>query len=441
MTRLMVCVAACVLFVGSAMAGTAYYGGFPDDTGKLIWVVTGTIPTADLVITPQNGSWTVGSYSGTPIGALSDATGTAALQIADGANYTLYVGWDIPAPQAYIDPATSNPRNCYLYFGIDAQGVDTSKMRFGIEYKGTPLAWYFRGQNMSEADVPAGSPTRLDLKVWKDITGDNAFNPGSSAAFAQRSVDFGAWVNYNNAYGTPVFPLNWAGAGQNDAAAPDQITFKVRGLGSSNLDPYLTGANVPDMNLTQDYDGDGATNFVEAQNGSDPTLDDTDGDGLSDGVETNTGTWVSATDTGTDPTDTDSDNDGLDDNVETNTGTFVSAGDTGSDPNDPDTDGDGLFDGEEVAAGSDPNVAEDDSDGDGIPDDVENAAPADPDGDGIPNALDLNSDGDSMDDATELRWGTNPYDAANPDSLPVAAIPFALALLGAGTLAVRRFRR
>lgn len=44
----------------------------------------------------------------------------------------------------------------------------------------------------------------------------------------------------------------------------------------------------------------------------------------------------------------DSDNDRLPDCVETNTGVFVSATDTGTDPNNPDTDGDGIDDGDEV---------------------------------------------------------------------------------------------
>ena len=50
----------------------------------------------------------------------------------------------------------------------------------------------------------------------------------------------------------------------------------------------------------------------------------------------------------------DSDGDGLSDSVETNTGTFVSATDTGTDPNNADSDGDGVSDGLEVTEGTDP---------------------------------------------------------------------------------------
>jgi len=53
---------------------------------------------------------------------------------------------------------------------------------------------------------------------------------------------------------------------------------------------------------------------------------------LKDSVETNTGTWVSASNTGTDPSKADTDNDGFSDGVETNTGTYLSPTNTGTSP-------------------------------------------------------------------------------------------------------------
>ena len=50
----------------------------------------------------------------------------------------------------------------------------------------------------------------------------------------------------------------------------------------------------------------------------------------------------------------DSDFDGLDDAVETNTGVYVSPSDTGTDPANPDTDDDGVNDGLEVQRQTDP---------------------------------------------------------------------------------------
>ena len=107
---------------------------------------------------------------------------------------------------------------------------------------------------------------------------------------------------------------------------------------------------------TGDFDGDGLTDLDEyEETKTDPTKADTDGDGLSDGVETNTGSFVSATNTGTNPKNADTDGDGLADSVETNTGELVDEESTGTDPNNADSDGDGYSDGYEVAGGSDPN--------------------------------------------------------------------------------------
>ena len=109
---------------------------------------------------------------------------------------------------------------------------------------------------------------------------------------------------------------------------------------------------------TGDFDGDGLTDLDEyEETKTDPTKKDTDGDGLSDGVETNTGNYVSATNTGTDPRNADSDDDGLVDGDETNTGELVDEENTGTDPNNADSDGDGYSDGYEVAGGTDPNDA------------------------------------------------------------------------------------
>lgn len=83
---------------------------------------------------------------------------------------------------------------------------------------------------------------------------------------------------------------------------------------------------------------------------------DTDGDGLSNLVETNTGIYVSPTDTGTDPNDDDSDDDGLKDGEELATFT--------TDPNIADTDGDALTDGNEVVVHfTNPTLADTDADG------------------------------------------------------------------------------
>ena len=128
-----------------------------------------------------------------------------------------------------------------------------------------------------------------------------------------------------------------------------------------------------------DSDGDGLSDGREEfVLGTDPLKEDTDTDGLLDGVESNTGIWVSTTDTGTDPLNEDTDNDGLLDGIESNTGIWISATDTGTDPNSIDSDGDTLLDAVETNSGTfiglsdtgtNPNST--DSDADGFSDDFE----------------------------------------------------------------------
>lgn len=95
-----------------------------------------------------------------------------------------------------------------------------------------------------------------------------------------------------------------------------------------------------------DLDSDGLTNLEEHLRWTDLLDPDTDGDGLDDAQEVLV--------LGTDPRKPDSDDDGLLDPVETDTGTFVDATDTGTDPTNPDTDGGGRSDGDEVALGRSP---------------------------------------------------------------------------------------
>lgn len=103
-----------------------------------------------------------------------------------------------------------------------------------------------------------------------------------------------------------------------------------------------------------DLDGDGVTNLAEFTSGSNPGDTDSDDDGLPDGVETETGIWVSATDTGTKRTKPDSDGDGLLDPQESGSGTHNGIADTGTNPNLADTDGDTFNDYLEISRGSNP---------------------------------------------------------------------------------------
>jgi len=100
---------------------------------------------------------------------------------------------------------------------------------------------------------------------------------------------------------------------------------------------------------TSDFDSDGSTDAQEFTRGTLPTNPDTDGDGLNDGPETNTGIFVSASNTGTNPLNNDSDGDGLRDGPEVVTHL--------TNPNIADTDRDGENDGTEVFQGTNPLLA------------------------------------------------------------------------------------
>ena len=169
-----------------------------------------------------------------------------------------------------------------------------------------------------------------------------------------------------------------------------------------------------------DTDGDGENDFVEVGDPSNPT--DTDGDGIIDALEASTndqdGDGVNDEEdpANTDPCipnlsagNCDQDNDGLT-NDEENT--------IGTDPTNPDTDDDGFGDGEEVTNGSDPLDPCD-------PDDSLPLCNIDTDGDGLTDAqeevigTDVNNpdtDGDGLTDGAEFNNGTDPLDPCDPEN-------------------------
>ncbi|CAN5336880.1 hypothetical protein BH23VER1_BH23VER1_02630 [soil metagenome] len=159
---------------------------------------------------------------------------------------------------------------------------------------------------------------------------------------------------------------------------------------SGNNDPGFSAVIVLQVD-DQDSDGDGLLDGWELFFGLDPNSSDSDGNGIPDGQEdpdedglNNLGEQAA----GTDPLNPDSDEDGYPDGAETNTGFWVSITNTGTDPLNPDSDGDTLIDGIEnpdlpydpnnptTQPGTDPNLA--DTDGDFAPDNVELAAGTDP---------------------------------------------------------------
>ncbi|YCM42692.1 LamG-like jellyroll fold domain-containing protein [Verrucomicrobiaceae bacterium 227] len=215
--------------------------------------------------------------------------------------------------------------------------------------------------------------------------------------------------------------------------------------GSNNLAEYNNFTDPQDDDSDDDFSLDGA----EAINGTDPHNPDSDSDRLLDGHETNTGIYLSATNTGTDPNvsdlDLDSDSDGLfnvweiendlnpNDNgtIDANNG---GAGDpdndnssnldeqtNGTDPQDADSDDDFSNDGDEDAKGTDP--LDNDSDDDSLLDGYEtNTGIYNSPTDTGTDPLEIDSDQDSFNDADEIALGTDPNDGNSkpgPSTLPI----------------------
>ncbi|HVY68643.1 MAG TPA: LamG-like jellyroll fold domain-containing protein, partial [Verrucomicrobiae bacterium] len=243
----------------------------------------------------------------------------------------------------------------------------------------------------------AGCCTTDETRIQGDIsgfsgwTGDDSFwTNWHNFVFVKNAATKQIWIDgtlFLEGGGTTVLPGDFTqiviGAasdgggnliGQIDdfavfASALDATTIGklAQGPAPASLDADTDGDGMPDWwedahglnknsaaDASQDADNDGLTNLQEWVKGTDPKNADSDGDGLKDGVETGTGTFVSATNTGTDPNNWDSDGDTLSDGVETGTGKFVSASDTGSNPTKTDTDGDAYSDITEVTLGSNP---------------------------------------------------------------------------------------
>ncbi len=175
--------------------------------------------------------------------------------------------------------------------------------------------------------VETRSYTQADLVA-------NGLDPNASYVLDFFTTDDGGWgwtrLNEVNIDAGALLPL---------------VTEDTDGDGIDDARETTLVGNLTDLG-PGDFDGDGVNDPVEINDdNTNPTDPDTDGDGSPDGEEK---------DRETDPLDADSDNDGLSDGVETNTGTFVSLTDTGTDPLDDDSDGDGSPDCHEIQVSFNP---------------------------------------------------------------------------------------
>lgn len=158
----------------------------------------------------------------------------------------------------------------------------------------------------------------------------------------------------------PTPPIGGGGTPPGRAPEPSP-DFKPQPGTTTPTDPTPPITPTPETGST-DRDGDGLTNDVEAELGTDPDNADTDGDGIADGTEAPFGTAR------------DMDGDGIIDAL------------------DLDTDEDGWADREEAG------------------DDDLDTPPLDSDGDGLPDYMDTDSDNGGVPDLLEASQGTDPRD-------------------------------
>jgi bifunctional DNA-binding transcriptional regulator/antitoxin component of YhaV-PrlF toxin-antitoxin module len=202
----------------------------------------------------------------------------------------------------------------------------------------------------------------------------------------------------------------------------DPMQADSDGDGLNDHDETLVYSTNP---LKPDTDSDGLTDAEEIKLGTNPLVEDSDGDGFSDMQESSTG--YDPLDAGSIPPDLDGDGipDLLDDDrdgdgVDNDQDAFPDDptewsdldGDGDGDNADTDLDGDGIDD------SSDPDRDGDDVDNeqDAFPDDP--AEWSDLDGDGIGDNADPDRDGDGFSNADELAAGTDPDNAQDyPDQV------------------------
>ena len=238
------------------------------------------------------------------------------------------------------------------------------------------------------ATVPSGNvnlgwvnlPPTTGTDVWVDVWFGT--NPNAMTKVVDQGLNITSFTASAPVAGNYYWRLDsyLAGAPTGSPTTGQVFNFIVTDSDNDGLpDAYELLHTNPASNLTlnpgDDLDTDGLTNLQEFQRGTlpldsdtdndtlldgpeltgvglraatNPLVADTDNDGLNDGAESNTGTFVSASDTGTNPIIADTDADGLKDGVETNTGTFVSTSNTGTSPFNTNTDGDTAGDWYEV---------------------------------------------------------------------------------------------
>jgi hypothetical protein len=292
--------------------------------------------------------------------------------------YTNVPGWTIT-----VGPNTNSP---YAGYASDQGGIGTPNFGYAggdVTFETTPAnraivtpgrQYNYSYNARNDGGVLNGALFFID---WYDASGNRI----SSADLGNNLANTpGANSSPYSLYtGNAVSPIGAAAAGYRFTTYDVDVNNPSSGTaGGIVVDNFSLEAGA--ILNTTDTDGDTMPDLWETENGFNPNSNADGGasDADSDGSP-NTQEYTRLTN----PRDSDTDDDTLLDGVETGTGTFVSASNTGTNPKNADSDDDGLSDGNEVTTTlTNPNLKDTDNDG--------------------------------YKDAYEILWGTSPTNAASP---------------------------
>ena len=308
--------------------------------------VTGLVPQMNWNNTLVLSQWDAASIAGTTADITSPSAGV--LKNSAGSSSLMTVTWAADATWSSGNSGGSNQD--LLNGGLWVNG-DTPA---SVTFSSIPYASY-------DVLVYVGN-------TYQGAVGFTQLNDGSDKYFSSASVkpqsEFieplvttstrpwrGNVIRYRNVTGSSCNVKLYRTSGDEVGLHAIQIVDSILDSDGDGMPDWFEVMNKlrPNFNdAALDPDGEGLSNLNEFTRGTDSNKADTDGDGLSDAVETNTGIYLSATNTGSNPLMADTDGDGLNDGAE------VTALPAALNPNLADSDGDGRSDGNELAQHRDP---------------------------------------------------------------------------------------
>ena len=300
---------------------------------------------------PTTGAFTVGLWfrrDGTASGGLDQAGGDQE-HIISG-NQAQAGRWNLSA-SSYVAATKSFDLGWFHNGGLSptiAQRLSSNTwyhIAVTREMPSGAIKFYLNGQLMvSGTDTATFTNSTNGLLLGRD--------PGFSATNRGFVGNFDDIRFYNGAVSQSSVINTLVGDSDSDGL-PD--IWEISNFILSGEDPVVDAATILARHSgVTDADSDTLDNLAEFTALTNPNLADTDSDGLNDNIETNTGSWVSASNSGTKPLKADSDGDGLLDGQENNSGSYVSVTDTGTNPNLSDTDADTFNDYLEIARSTNP---------------------------------------------------------------------------------------